>query len=152
MEKTLNFGVRGDWQHCVVPESTELIGTLQQGKWVNHIIYCKLGRLLEKEMATHPSVLAWRIPGMGESGGLPSMGSHSRIRLKRLSGSSSSREVTQILEWVWTEKWSYWRGCLLQRSYCCFSAEVKLIKEKNHSHINFIIVYYFNCSIMSYGC
>ena len=32
--------------------------------------------LLEKEMATHSSVLAWRIPGMAEPGGLPSMGSH----------------------------------------------------------------------------
>ena len=31
---------------------------------------------LEKEMATHSSVLAWRIPGMVEAGGLPSMGSH----------------------------------------------------------------------------
>ena len=31
---------------------------------------------LEKEMATHSSVLAWRIPGMGKSGGLPSVGSH----------------------------------------------------------------------------
>ena len=31
---------------------------------------------LEKEMATHSSVLAWRIPGMGQPGGLPSMGSH----------------------------------------------------------------------------
>ena len=31
---------------------------------------------LEKEMATHFSVLAWRIPGTGEPGGLPSMGSH----------------------------------------------------------------------------
>ena len=31
---------------------------------------------LEKEMATHSSVLAWRIPGMGETGRLPSMGSH----------------------------------------------------------------------------
>ena len=31
---------------------------------------------LEKEMATQSSVLAWRIPGMGEHGGLPSMGSH----------------------------------------------------------------------------
>ena len=31
---------------------------------------------LEKEMATHTSVLAWRIPGTGELGGLPSMGSH----------------------------------------------------------------------------
>ena len=31
---------------------------------------------LEKEMATHSSVLAWRIPGMGEPGGLLSLGSH----------------------------------------------------------------------------
>ena len=31
---------------------------------------------LEKEMATHSNVLAWRIPGTGEPGGLPSMGSH----------------------------------------------------------------------------
>ena len=34
---------------------------------------------LEKEMATHSSVLAWRIPGTGEPSGLPSMGSH-RVR------------------------------------------------------------------------
>ena len=31
---------------------------------------------LEKEMATHASVLAWIIPGTGEPGGLPSLGSH----------------------------------------------------------------------------
>ena len=31
---------------------------------------------LEKEMTTHSSVLAWGIPGMGEPGGLPSMGLH----------------------------------------------------------------------------
>ena len=30
----------------------------------------------EKEMATHASVLAWRIPGTGKAGGLPSMGLH----------------------------------------------------------------------------
>ena len=34
---------------------------------------------LEKEMATHSSVLAWRISGTGEPGGLPSLGSH-RVR------------------------------------------------------------------------
>ena len=33
-------------------------------------------RALEKEMATHSSVLAWRIPGMGEPGGLPFMELH----------------------------------------------------------------------------
>ena len=37
---------------------------------------------LEEEMATHSSVPAWRIPGTGEPGGLPSLGSQSRTWLK----------------------------------------------------------------------
>ena len=37
---------------------------------------------LEKEMAPHSSVLAWRIPGTGEPGRLPSMGSQNQARLK----------------------------------------------------------------------
>ena len=41
--------------------------------------WCFWTMALEKEMATHSSVLAWRIPGPGEPGGLPSMGSH-RVR------------------------------------------------------------------------
>ena len=36
-------------------------------------------------MAAHSSVLAWRIPGTGEPGGLPSMGLQSRTQLKQLS-------------------------------------------------------------------
>ena len=43
---------------------------------------------LEKEMATHSSVLAWRIPGAGKSGGLPSMGSY------RVEHDSSDLAVT----------------------------------------------------------
>ena len=49
--------------------------------------------VLEKEMATHSSVLAWRISGTAEPGGLhsPVYGvASSRTRLKRLSSSSSS--------------------------------------------------------------
>ena len=45
---------------------------------------------LEKEMATHSSVLAWRIPETEEPSGLLSMGSQSRTRLKRLSSSNSA--------------------------------------------------------------
>ena len=41
-------------------------------------------------MANHPGVLAWRIPGTGEPGGLPSMGSH-RVGVKQLRSSSSSK-------------------------------------------------------------
>ena len=46
-------------------------------------------------MATHSSVLAWRIPGKEEPGGLPSMGSQSRTRLKRLSSSSRVKGIYQ---------------------------------------------------------
>ena len=46
-----------------------LISTVQKSDSVIHIY-------LEKEMATHSSVLAWRIPAMEEPGGLQSMGSH----------------------------------------------------------------------------
>ena len=49
-------------------------------------------------MATYSSVLAWRIPGTGEPDGLPSMGSQSRTRLKRLSSSSSSGTVLAPLD------------------------------------------------------
>ena len=62
-------------------------------------------------MATDSSVLAWRIVGMGEPGGLPSMGSH-RAQLKRLSSSScvkkhkceSVRSLSRVLLFVisWT--------------------------------------------------
>ena len=48
-----------------------------------------------EEMATHSSVIAWRIPGMGEPGGLPSMGSH-RIRhdWSNLAAAAAIRHVT----------------------------------------------------------
>ena len=42
-------------------------------------VYVLVWHYLEKEMAFHSSVLAWRIPGTGEPAGLPSMGSH-RVR------------------------------------------------------------------------
>ena len=43
---------------------------------LSHFTFTFHFHALEKEMATHSSVLAWRIPGTGEPGGLPSMGSH----------------------------------------------------------------------------
>ena len=55
-------------------------------------------------MATHSCVLAWRIPGTGEPGGLPSMGSQSRTRLKHLSSSSSSSSMVLNNSYITTLK------------------------------------------------
>ena len=63
---------RGAWQasvHVVAESRTQLSG----------FTFTFNFRALEKEMATHSSVLAWRIPGTGEPDGLLSMGSH-RVR------------------------------------------------------------------------
>ena len=54
---------------------------------------------LEKEMATHSSVLAWRIPGTGEPGGLRSMGSH-RVRQDQsdLAAAAAAAEVKDVIK------------------------------------------------------
>ena len=44
--------------------------------WLSNFTFTFHFHALEKEMATHSSILAWRIPRTGEPGGLPSMGSH----------------------------------------------------------------------------
>ena len=51
-------------------------GVAEGRTWLSDFTLTFHFRALEKEMATHSSVLAWRIPGTGEPGGLPSMGSH----------------------------------------------------------------------------
>ena len=60
---------RGAWQ-AAVHEVTKSRTRLSNFTFTFHF------HALEKEMATHSSVLAWRIPGTGEPGGLPSVGSH----------------------------------------------------------------------------
>ena len=50
---------------------------------------------LEKEMATHSSVLAWRIPGTGEPGGLLSLGSH-RIGHDWRDLAAAAAEITRF--------------------------------------------------------
>ena len=57
---------RTNWVHGVAKSRTRL----------SDFTFTFQFHALEKEMATLSSVLAWRIPGTGEPGGLPSMGSH----------------------------------------------------------------------------
>ena len=51
-------------------------GVAKSRIWLSDCTFTFHFHALEKEMATHSSILAWRIPGTGEPGGLPSMGSH----------------------------------------------------------------------------
>ena len=51
-------------------------GVAKSQKRLSDFTFTFYFQALEKEMATHSNVLAWRIPRTGEPGGLPSMGSH----------------------------------------------------------------------------
>ena len=55
---------------------TAVHGVVKSRTRLSDFTFTFLFYALEKEMATQSSVLAWRIPGTGEPGGLPSMGSH----------------------------------------------------------------------------
>ena len=56
--------------------SEEVHGVAKSRTWLSDFAFTFHFHALEKEMATHSSILAWRIPGMGEPGGLSSMGLH----------------------------------------------------------------------------
>ena len=62
---------------------------------------------LEQEMATHFSVLAWRIPGPGEPGGLPSMGSH-RVRHDWSDLAAAAAVLLKVLSRKWKSKPTSW--------------------------------------------
>ena len=64
--KSMDRGAWGAAVHEVAKSRTRL----------SDFTFTFLFHALEKEMAIHSSILAWRIPGMVEPGGLPSMGSH----------------------------------------------------------------------------
>ena len=70
-------------------------------------------------MATHSSVLAWRIPGTEEPVGLPSMGSQSRTRLTQLSSSSSNSGLDLVLSllWLWVRS-LVWKLRPPQKLWC----------------------------------
>ena len=66
-------------------------GVAKSQAWLSIFTFTFLFHALEKEMATHSSTLAWRIPGTEESRAAVYGVAHSRTQLKRLSSSSSNR-------------------------------------------------------------
>ena len=72
-------------------------GVAKSRTWLSGFTFTFHFRAMEKEMATHSSVLAWRIPGTGEPGGLPSAGSH---RVGH-DWSDLAGAVTDFPRWNW---------------------------------------------------
>ena len=70
--------VRHDWSDLACLHALEKVvhGVAKSRTQLSDFTLTFHFHALEKEMATHSSVLTWRIPGMGEPGGLPSMGLH----------------------------------------------------------------------------
>ena len=93
---------------------------------------------LEKEMATHSSVLAWRIPGTGEPGGLPSMGSN-RVRH---DWSDLAAAAVSILKWI--ENWRIHVNPLILRMRVCLVAKsyVILCDSMHCSTVCFPVLHY----------
>ena len=93
--------------------------------------------MTESFLATHSSVLAWRIPGTGEPGGLPSMGStQSRTWLKQLSSSSSS---TLDLGKVLKKNFFNWNRAVL---WCCANL-CCIAKWLSYTHIDVLFLHSF---------
>ena len=73
-------------------------GVAKSRTWLRDFTFTFHFHALEKEMATHSSVLAWRIPGMGEPGGLQSMRS---LRV----GHNSATSLSLFTFMHWRRKW-----------------------------------------------
>ena len=87
-------------------------GVAEGQTWLSDFTFTFHFHALEKEMATHSSVLAWRILGTGEPGGLPSVGSHSRTWLK------------------WFSKWYHWMISCQAPVFIRFSRQESWSKKK----------------------
>ena len=74
--------------------------------WLSDFTFTFHFHKLEKEMATHSSVLAWRIPGTGEPGGLPSLGSH-RVGhdWSDLASAGDEERLRRVTGAVFTRTW-----------------------------------------------
>ena len=102
-------------------------GVAKSRAWLSDFTFTFHFPALEKELATHSSVLAWRIPGTGEPGGLPSMGSHrvghdwsdlaaaAAVRLLSLLGPSFT--VCFLPFYLWFLK--YCSVIILYTIFCC---------------------------------
>ena len=88
-------------------------GVAKSRIWLSDFTFSFHFHALEKEMATHSSTLAWRIPGMGEPGGLPSMGSHRVGHDCRDLAAAAVYEITHSISKLFFTLWE----TILQMTY-----------------------------------
>ena len=102
--------------------------------------------VLEKEMATHFSVLAWRIPGTGEPGGLPSVGSH-RVR-HDWSNLAAAAAVVNFMLYEFLFNRLYWKVSSKWLHHLNFYQRWMIIPvvlyPRQHSMLS--VFCFFNCS------
>ena len=100
------------------------LDALHKNGW--YCIYPTLHFWMEQEMATHSSVLAWRIPGTGEPDGLPSMGSH-RVRHEwnDLAAAAAAADLALHIHRLcihgFNQLWNLW----MQRTHCTESLYIR---------------------------
>ena len=78
-EESEKVGLKLNIQKTKIMASSPVTSWQIEGETMETVRNSYFGGSKSTAMATHSSILAWRIPGMGEPGGLPSMGSH-RVR------------------------------------------------------------------------
>ena len=103
-------------------------------------------------MATHSSVLAWRIPGMGEPGGLPSMGWH-RVGHDWSDLAAAAAAVTSdarhLFMYLWPFVYILWKNIcsgtqsILKLNNCFFFFTVECMSSLYILYINFLVDLYF---------
>ena len=87
------------------PGRLQSMGSLRVGRLSNFTFTFHF-HTLEKAMATHSNVLAWRIPGTWEPGGLPSMGSHRVGHNWRDLAAAAAAAVIHIPTFCFQSQWS----------------------------------------------
>ena len=94
-------------------------GVARSRTWLSDFTFTFYFHALEKEMATHSSVLALRIPGTGEPGGLPSMGSH-RVGHDWSDLAAAAAAAAAVFHWIFVPHHLYPFLCRKQ----CYNTEI----------------------------
>ena len=104
-------------------------GVTESRAWLSDFTFSFHFHSLEKEMATHSSILAWRIPGTEEPGRLPSMGSH-RVRhnWSDLAAVAAAAYTVESSD----KTWSTGEGNCKQLQYSCLENPVNSMKRQKY--------------------